>query len=206
MADARLTPLGVVVLGLLREQPMHPYEIMRLIRQRRDDRLVAVSNGTLYHTVERLEQHAYIVEVGVDREGNRPERTTYALTDAGRAASAEWVRRELPRIDHPAAFRVALAEAHELDREDVIDLLQERRIMLTSHAGRLRDGLARAARVVPLQFLVEGERELALIDADLAWSDGLLARLADLSLAWGIDELPTDTKERLAALRESAIS
>ena len=43
MQDAvdRLTPLGVMVLALLREGDMHPYEMMRLMRQRRDDRLVA---------------------------------------------------------------------------------------------------------------------------------------------------------------------
>src|SRR6218665_2381315 len=109
-AIARLTPLGVMVLALLREDAMHPYEMIRLMRQRHDDRIVPITNGTMYHTVARLERQGLVTEVGVGRDGNRPERTTYALTDAGDAAVTEWVRRELPRIDRPAEFRVALAQ------------------------------------------------------------------------------------------------
>src|SRR5512138_2173622 len=100
-AVAKLTPLGVMVLALLREGEMHPYEMMRLMRQRRDDQLVTITNGTFYHTVARLERLGLLAEVGVDREGNRPERTTYRLTDAGRDAVSEWVRAELPRVDRP---------------------------------------------------------------------------------------------------------
>src|SRR3954453_2332617 len=109
---SRLTPLGVMVLAMLGEGDMHPYEMIRLMRQRRDDRLVAITNGTFYHTVGRLQRAGLLAEVGIDREGNRPERTTYAQTALGREAVGEWVRRELARIDRPAEFRIALAAAH----------------------------------------------------------------------------------------------
>src|SRR4051812_46747860 len=105
-----------MILALLGEGDMHPYEMMRLMRQRRDDRFVTVTNGTLYHTVGRLQREGLVAEVRVDRAGNRPERTTYSVTDAGIRAVSEWVRRALARIDDPAEFRVALAEAHNLDR------------------------------------------------------------------------------------------
>ena len=94
----RLTPMGVMVLALLLEGDMHPYEMVRLMRARRDERLLAVTNGTLYHTVGRLQRGGLIDEVGTDREGNRPERTTYTLTDAGRDALIGWLRRELSII------------------------------------------------------------------------------------------------------------
>jgi len=206
-AATALTPLGVIVLGLLREREMHAYEMMRLIRQRRDDRIVGASTGTLYHTVARLERQGLITEVGVDRDGNRPERTTYAVTDAGRAAATAWVRRELPRIDRILEFRVALSEAHELGRADAAALLRERRTALDEYAAGLRASLADArARDVPYQFLVEIEREGALLDADLAWLDATLARLADETTPWGVSELPVKTLERLTAFRESVIT
>ncbi|MFX7792980.1 hypothetical protein ABTK00_21305, partial [Acinetobacter baumannii] len=81
----------------------------------------------IYHTIARLEREGLIAEVGVDRDGNRPERTTYTLLDAGTDAVDAWVRAELPRIDRPGEFRVALAEAHNLDRDDVVALLDRRR-------------------------------------------------------------------------------
>jgi DNA-binding PadR family transcriptional regulator len=192
MPDATtLTPLAVMTLALLREGPMHPYEMMRLFRVRRDERLVRVQKGTFYHTVRRLERDGLLAEVGVDRDGNRPERTTYALTAAGDAAVEEWIRAELPRIDRPAEFRVALAEAHNLERDDVIALLDERRSLLEAARDDVRAGLAEAgSRDVPLQFLVEADREEALLSADLAWHETLRARLADGTLPWGLAEIP----------------
>lgn len=203
----RLTPLSVVVLGLLREGDMHPYEMRRLIRERRDDRLVSVANGTFYHAVGRLERDGLIVRVGVDRQGARPERTTYSLTDAGRSEALAWIRRELPRIDHIIEFRVALAEAHVLPRDEASLLLTRRRDALAAHRDDVRAGVAAAAqRGVPFQFLVELEREVVILDADLAWLDSLLARLADPATAWGVHELPPATRERLTAYRESVLS
>jgi DNA-binding PadR family transcriptional regulator len=204
MTETTLTPLGAAVLGLLRERPMHPYEMVRLLRQRRDDRLVTVSKGTLYHTVARLQREGLVVELGVDRAGNRPERTTYAVTDAGRTVSADWLRQQLPRIDRIGEFRVALAEAHDLPRAEVIALLTERRGTLRAYACELAADVAEAeARGVPFQFLIELDRERSILAADLAWMDAILARLTDPDLPWGVHELPAATVDRLAAFRES---
>ncbi len=189
-AVARLTPLGVMVLALLREGDMHPYEMMRLMRQRHDDRLVAITNGTLYHTVGRLERTGLLDEVGIDRDGNRPERTTYTLTADGRAAVEEWVRRELPRIDRPAQFRIALAEAHNLDREVVADLLRARRASLVEDHEMHRSGRRTALdRGVPEQFLLEVERTEALLQTELRWIDALIERLDAHAFAWGVEEI-----------------
>lgn len=192
MRDAvdRLTPLGVMVLALLREGDMHPYEMMRLMRQRYDDRLVTITKGTLYHTVGRLERAGLLDEVGVDRDGNRPERTTYTLTAEGSDAVDEWVRRELPRIDRPAEFRIALAEAHNLARTEVADLLRTRRALLADDHERHVNGLERAlGRGVPVQFLLEVQRTQVLLQTELTWIDALIERLDAHGFAWGAAEI-----------------
>lgn len=182
----RLTPLAVMLLALLGEGDMHPYEMKRLMLQRRDDRLVPVTSGTMYHTVARLQRWGLVTEVGVDRDGNRPERTTYTLTDTGREAVLDWVRRELPRIDNHAEFRVALAEAHTLERDEVLELMARRRDALDLVASQISEGLAGAhAKGVPGQYLIEVDRERALAACDLEWTTALIAQISDGTLAWG---------------------
>ena len=199
----RLTPMGVMVLALLREADMHPYEMARLLRVRHDDRLLTITNGTLYHTVSRLQREGLIDEVGIDREGNRPERTTYTLTDAGRDAVVAWVRREIARIDRPAEFRIALAESHNLERPEVIDLLRARRSGLSDDLAAHSDSLRKAAdKGVPAQVLVEVERQEALLDAEIRWLDSLLTRLEAESILWGPSAF-TDS-DRYLAQRKAA--
>ncbi|MET0813161.1 MAG: PadR family transcriptional regulator [Microbacterium sp.] len=205
MKDAvdRLTPLGLMVLALLAEGDMHPYEMIRLLRVRRDDRMVSITNGTMYHTVGRLERAGLLAEVGVGRDGNRPERTTYSVTDAGTRAVVEWVRRELPRIDRPAEFRVALAEAHNLERDDILDLLAARRTaILDDHRTHLESLHRSVAKGVPAQVLVEIERQEALLDAEVRWIDSLTARLDADTIPWGPSAF-TDS-DRYLAQRKAA--
>ena len=199
----RLTPMGVMVLALLSEGDMHPYEMVRLMRARRDERLLSITNGTLYHTVGRLQRSGLLEEVGTDREGNRPERTTYTLTDAGKDALLRWLRRELSSIDRPTEFRIALAEAHNLERRDVIENLRVRRDALDEAHVSHRDGLTGARhKNVPEQVLVEFERQEVLLEAELRWLDSLLDRLDSEAFPWGPDAF--EYSDRYRAQRKAA--
>lgn len=204
MADAvsRLTPLGVVMLALLGEGDMHPYEMIRLMHMRRDDRLVAITNGTVYHTIARLERAGLVGEVGVDRDGNRPERTTYTRTDAGAAAMVSWLRRELPRVDRPMESRIALAEVHNLERDEAIDLLRTRRAALAAALHSLTEGHRGALeKGVPELYLIELGREITLAEAELTWMDSTLSRIAHPDYRWGDEDTPS---ERYLAQRKAA--
>jgi len=186
--DPVLTPLGVMVLALLREGDMHPYEMARLLRARRDDRIIPISHGTLYHTVSRLRGQGLLEEVGVDRDGNRPERTTYAVTPAGTALVREWVRRELGGSRRQTPFRVALAEAHNLDRDEVIELLRQRLALLQHESETIGGALDGAAtREVSEQYLLEPIRHRLMLQAEIDWLDTLIPRIASPDFAWGPD-------------------
>jgi DNA-binding PadR family transcriptional regulator len=176
----------------------------RLLRARHQDRLLTITNGTLYHTVGRLQRAELIDEVGTDRDGNRPERTTYTLTDVGREAVITWVQRELCRIDRPTDFPIALAESHNLERDDVIERLKTRRTALVEEHALRRNALAAArAKSVPAQVLVEIERSEVLLDAEMRWLDSLLVRLDGGDLPWGPTAF-TDS-DRYLAQRKAAL-
>ncbi|TMD21070.1 MAG: PadR family transcriptional regulator, partial [Chloroflexi bacterium] len=79
-----LSPLALSILELLDEQSMHPYEMASKMRARHHDEFIRLNFGTLYHSVEVLERNGWILPVEREKEGKRPERTIYKLTDSGR--------------------------------------------------------------------------------------------------------------------------
>ena len=79
------SPLSIIVLGLACEEPMHPYRMQTLIRQRGKDQVANVAQrNSVYQTIEALERAGLIVARGTSRDENRPERTVYEATAAGR--------------------------------------------------------------------------------------------------------------------------
>ncbi|MBV9091241.1 MAG: PadR family transcriptional regulator [Mycobacteriaceae bacterium] len=163
----QVTSLGICVLALLRERPMHGYEMFQTLAARHGDRILKVRPGSLYHVVYRLADEKLIRQTGTGRSGNRPERTTYEVTDAGLGALTDRVR-EL--VAHPAGdfdkFVAALAEIHHLDAKTARDALRHRIRMLESSVDELR-ALARGTRQP--QHRVALEYLLAITTAQVHW-------------------------------------
>jgi len=76
--------LALAVLSYLTQRPMHPYELSRTLRDNDDVRSIKFNHGSLYMVVGQLFRAGFIAGQETTREGQRPERTVYALTDAGR--------------------------------------------------------------------------------------------------------------------------
>ncbi|GAA0356983.1 PadR family transcriptional regulator [Actinoallomurus spadix] len=140
-----LTPLGLAVLRLLHEEPMHPYEMQQRIRDHAIDRVVKVAHGSLYHTVERLAGQGLIEPVETTREGRRPERTVYAITEQGRDEANSRLREF---VRHPAreypVFAMAVSLLTMLPPDDAALLLDRRAVALEADLaahGTVVDGL-----------------------------------------------------------------
>lgn len=181
-----LTPLAVMLLALLAEREMHPYELYQLLISRGEDRLVKVRPGSLYHTVERLAADELIRPVGVDRAGNRPERTRYALTEAGarrlQARIAELLRS--PVNEYPQ-FLVALDEAHNLPRDQVIGYLREYADAVEADLSEITAALEQAGTsTVPEAYWISWSYLLHTKRAELEWIRRLAERIETKELEW----------------------
>lgn len=205
MPACELTGVGVVILGLLVEGPAHPYQVFQTLELRQDTRLVRVNAGAVYHGMERLERDGLVAKVGTQREGRRPERTTYALTEAGRTALDQHARAFLVD-DLPAfpLFLVGLAEAHNLPADVVAAALRERRERRAGELAHLRASLAKLqARGLERRYVIEVEFEAHQLAAELDWIDGVLNDLAGGTLDWGAPSTtPTDPRCAATSLKE----
>ena len=188
---SRLTPLALSTLALLAERPMHPYEMYQLMLQRREDRVVKVSAGSLYRAVERLAADGYIAETGVEREGNRPERTVYAITDAGRDAVRSTLEQMLGEfVNEFPEFPVAIGEAHNLPPERVAELLGERVARIREFTAFIDTGLAHIAeKGVARHYVLNVHYTRAMLTAELDWLEHTIDELNSGRLDWAA---PTD--------------
>ena len=181
-----LTPLALVVLQLLHERAMHPYEIHQVIRDRHIDHTVKVRAGSLYHTMETLHRYELIEPVGTGRAGRRPERTIYAITDLGREEFHGGVRDlvRTPEAEFPA-FAAAVEMLHMLDRNEAVELLTTRAIALEGKAAsyeQITAGLIK--RGLPRLLVIEVEYAHARITAELAWVRQLIEDVVSGALPW----------------------
>jgi DNA-binding PadR family transcriptional regulator len=192
-----LTPLGVAALALLAERPMHPYEMYQTLVQRSEDRVVKVRPGSLYHTVDRLAGQGLVRATGTEREGNRPERTTYEITEQGTLALSERIAGILgtPSNEYPE-FPLGLGQAHNLPVETVIQLLRTRVGLVRSDLEALEQGIRDIeAKQLPRKYWIDVQytRDLSQVEAN--WLESLIDELESGVLSWSEEKHPLERKD-----------
>lgn len=185
-AESRRSPLALAVLALLIEAPMHPYQMQRMIKERGKDQVINVGQrASLYKTIDRLHRDGLIAVRETVRSAQRPERTVYQATEAGRETARRWVREMLasPRQDFPE-FPAAIAYLPLLDPDEALEHLETRRAGLRDELDRVDEELAAASATVPRLFLLESEYLRAVKEAALAWTTSLVEDLRAGRIGW----------------------
>jgi DNA-binding PadR family transcriptional regulator len=185
--------LELAVLGLLKEQPLHGYEL----KKRLGDTLGflwGVSYGSLYPAMRRLERAGAIqaVEAGpvtpipstgsltgdlaAARLRRRPRagrrtRKQYAMTPRGEALFAELLAAEGKGADDERTFALKLAFCRHLAAPDRLAFLARRRAELAARLDRAR-GSAGGRGDRYLRSLMEHRTRTT--ERDLEWVDELI--------------------------------
>jgi DNA-binding PadR family transcriptional regulator len=189
---AALPPPGIAILSLLWRQPMHPYEMRHRIRVQEIDRVMKVTHGTLYSTVDRLTTAGLIQPIETSRDGRRPERTVYEITDLGRDQLFDAIRDGLMRMkpDYPS-LATSLTFASLLQPDEVALLLDRRRVEAESLLGGWNAALEASLKSVanqqdplPRIHLIEAEYLIALRRAELDWLNGIIDDIHAGRLTW----------------------
>ena len=187
--------LELAILGLLKEQPLHGYELKKRLGETLGS-LWGISYGSLYPALRRLERDGAIeiVEPGTaaapmpatgslagdlaaarlprPAKATRRTRKAYRLTERGDARLSQLLLDDDVSGDDERTFALKLAFCRHLDPESRLELLQRRR-------GALADRLSRARRTSPgredryTRSLFEHRADST--QRDLEWIDSLIA-------------------------------
>jgi DNA-binding PadR family transcriptional regulator len=207
--ERRTNPKDMVtltVLGMLSEQPSHTYEIQRQIRSRHKD-FAATKTRALYHAIEDLVRKGFAEPVETTRDGRRPERTVYQISEHGREELVAWLTEllERPVAEYPV-FNIAIGFLPYLPQERALESLLSRTTSLhaeiASHQEAIR-ALQEDSRL-PRLFLLELEHAIALRQAELKWVFGIIEDIRSGRLHWDIDWLIEQFAEHNAVERAEA--
>ena len=169
-------PLALAVLVLLYERPMHPYEMASTLRERAKHESIKLNYGSLYTVVEALQRDGLIQAVETIRDGRRPERTVYDITEPGKVLLVDWLS-DLIRIPTKefTQFEAGLSLVGALPPDDVVRLLKARLVALEVDIRRSEGmrGLGEEMQL-PRLFWVEDEYRIVLRRAERDWVKSLV--------------------------------
>jgi DNA-binding PadR family transcriptional regulator len=184
-APERRNLWALTILCLLRQRPMHPYEIHRLIREYHKDEFLDLKRGSLYHAIAQLQGAGLIDPVETTREGRRPERTVYRLTDSGEREMRTWLHQLLAKpLRDTNQFFAALSFLAVLPPAEAADRLQERLASLDEEIAGYTTVLKQMVPRIGRLVLVEVEYARAMRRAERAWVQSLINDLQTGKLHW----------------------
>jgi DNA-binding PadR family transcriptional regulator len=171
MSFKRTNPLALAVLALLSERPMHPYEMAQTMRERHQEEVIKLNYGSLYTVVESLRKHGLITASAPRKAGNRPERTVYAVTDAGTEELQDWLREliAVPAKEYPR-FEAGISLVGLLPPDDALTVVERRERAVGEQLAALAVLLERLAGMgLPQLAWIELDYRMAMLRAERAW-------------------------------------
>lgn len=172
------TSTRLLVLGIVRDDgPVHGYVVRRTMLARG----WANAPGSIYNSLKTLEREGLVETTGAERDGARPERTLFALTDAGEGEFQRLLRDTLwnsAQPNHPLLAGLAMLPL--LPRAELIEIMRHRAADLrkqAADAGEMRAEIL-AGSVIPPHVAESYRLIAAQLDSEAVWAEQLADRLA----------------------------
>jgi DNA-binding PadR family transcriptional regulator len=211
--------LELAVLGLLLETPMHGYELRKQLIAKLGTLRAAISYGSLYPTLRRLQTSGFITETSPDPDATvadipvlttRRGRVVYAITAEGKERFAELLAQAGPETFDDPAFGIHFAFFSRTDRQTRLRILEGRRRRVEERREGLREVLARAAERLDAYTLELQRHGLEAAEREVRWLEELIATersgrapgvstaaVPDVRLASSAEVPPSEIPERL---------
>ena len=166
----------LVILGLLKEQPLHGYDLKKLIQERMGD-WTDIAFGSIYFALGKMEEEGFIAKVATEKSGNRPSRSIYEITKKGeteflRLLEEVWAKSE--RVYHP--LDLGLFFMNVLPREDVVNYLEMRVAWLEAACEHVAEHktLTMSIKEVPRRVGAIFDHNVVHLQAELEWTRQVL--------------------------------
>ena len=174
--------LELAILGILHESPMHGYELRKQLITKLGAFRAAISYGSLYPTLRRLQSQNWITEGSPESvEAEAPPMTSkrgkvvYKITAEGKERFQELLAQAGPETFDDPAFGIHFAFFARTDQQTRLRILEGRRRRVEERREGLRDVLARAAERLDAYTLELQRHGLDAAEREVRWLEELIA-------------------------------
>lgn len=95
-------PAEYIILGLLKSQPMHGYEMFQKFEDSTLGEIIHLEMNQMYAFIKKLEKLGYIATI-LEAQETRPPRKIHSLTSAGDVVLQEWLTQP---VEKPRDIRI----------------------------------------------------------------------------------------------------
>ena len=171
--------LELAILGLLQEAPMHGYELRKELATKLGTIRAAISYGTLYPTLKRLQTAGWIIETESDPSiippmTSKRGRVVYKITAEGKERFADLLAQAGPETYDDAGFGVHFAFFARTDRATRLRILEGRRRRIEERREGLREVLSRASDRIDAYTLELQRHGLDACEREVRWLEELI--------------------------------
>ena len=178
--------LELAILGILHESPMHGYELRKQLTTKLGAFRAAISYGSLYPTLRRLQADGWITEGSPELDANNPPteipamtskrgRVVYKITAEGKERFQELLAQAGPETYDDPGFGVHFAFFARTDQQTRLRILEGRRRRVEERREGLRDVLGRAAERLDAYTLELQRHGLEAAEREVRWLEELIA-------------------------------
>jgi DNA-binding PadR family transcriptional regulator len=158
------------------EANSHPYEMRQKMKERHMLHYIKMQEGSLYYAINQLTKSGDVEPVKTEKEGGRPDRTVYKITESGKALFQDMLVDQLAgkaAMFHP--MYAALPFAWNGDQERIHKVLLEKLKEQRERVKTMEQVYLEHIQTVPRSVLhmMKGQWEHAIVE--LRW----LERLAE---------------------------
>lgn len=175
--------LDLAILGLLHESPMHGYELRKQLGTKLGAFRAAISYGSLYPTLRRLQADGWITEEAMTPAATpeapalttRRSRVVYKITAEGKEHFQDLLAQTGPETYEDTGFGVHFAFFARTDQATRLRILEGRRRKVEERREGMREALARAAERLDAYTLELQRHGLDAADREVRWLEELIA-------------------------------
>lgn len=170
--------MRLLILGLLMEKNRHPYEIRQTIQDRRWHLTFKVRDGSLYYAVDQMREQGLIeVAETIPVPGdNRPDKTVYRITEAGKADFLGSLYSQMEQSAYPQhPLFMCMPFVQHGDQERIARLLESKLEACRSRIEHIQAVLALKAGWLPRGAVHLMEGMIMFSRTEREWLERVLA-------------------------------